>query len=240
MCFYFIAKSCMPLLSLVFPVQLFEHESCTYTYLLADTTTREAVIIDPVLETLDRDLKLIKELGLDLKVAGTYQRYHLSLTNPVHLKQPFQYVCYAYSTQLQPILCGINTCVIIALILFSKCFILYCNYKQDWIYNNETIFICLLHNSVWLCYCSKIPLCKKQNKKPFPLIIFILTSPLFSFIFFLVVNTHCHADHITSSGLMKKRLVGLKSAISKHSGAAADIQLSEGDKITFGKHVRRT
>ncbi|XP_049902736.1 persulfide dioxygenase ETHE1, mitochondrial [Epinephelus moara] len=106
--------------------QLFERESSTYTYLLADTETKEAVIIDPVLETIDRDLKLIEELGLDLKVA---------------------------------------------------------------------------------------------------------------------VNTHCHADHITSTGLMKKRLAGLKSAISKFSGAAADIHLKEGDKITYGKHyltVRET
>ncbi|XP_041844795.1 persulfide dioxygenase ETHE1, mitochondrial [Melanotaenia boesemani] len=106
--------------------QLFEAESCTYTYLLADTDTKEAVIIDPVLETIDRDLKLVEQLGLNLKVA---------------------------------------------------------------------------------------------------------------------VNTHCHADHITSTGLMKKRVVGLKSAISKFSGASADIHLSEGDKITFGRHslvVRET
>lgn len=34
--------------------------------------TKEAVIIDPVLETIDRDLKLIKELGLNLTVAGIY------------------------------------------------------------------------------------------------------------------------------------------------------------------------
>jgi sulfur dioxygenase len=34
--------------------QLFERESSTYTYLLADTITREAVLIDPVLETVDR------------------------------------------------------------------------------------------------------------------------------------------------------------------------------------------
>ncbi|XP_070822619.1 persulfide dioxygenase ETHE1, mitochondrial [Chaetodon trifascialis] len=106
--------------------QLFESESSTYTYLLADTETRDAILIDPVLETIDRDLKLIRELELNLKVA---------------------------------------------------------------------------------------------------------------------VNTHCHADHITSTGLMKKRSVGLKSAISKFSGASADIFLSEGDKITFGKHyltVRET
>ncbi|CAN9513877.1 unnamed protein product [Ophioblennius macclurei] len=99
--------------------QLFESESSTYTYLLADSETKDAVLIDPVLETIDRDLKLIDELGLNLTVA---------------------------------------------------------------------------------------------------------------------VNTHCHADHITSTGLMKKRLVGLKSAISKLSGASADIFLMDGDKISFGKH----
>ncbi|XP_005754341.1 persulfide dioxygenase ETHE1, mitochondrial-like isoform X1 [Pundamilia nyererei] len=104
--------------------QLFESESSTYTYLLADTNTKEAVIIEPVLETIDRDLKLIKELGLSLTVA----------------------------------------------------------------------------------------------------------------VIFLVVNTHCHADHITSTGLMKQRVAGLKSAISKFSGATADIHLTEGDNIPFGRH----
>nr|XP_057941300.1 persulfide dioxygenase ETHE1, mitochondrial isoform X2 [Doryrhamphus excisus] len=106
--------------------QLFESESSTYTYLLADRETKAAVLIDPVLETIDRDLKLIHELGLHLKVA---------------------------------------------------------------------------------------------------------------------VNTHCHADHITSTGLMKTRLAGLESAISKLSGASADILLSDGDQIAFGKHyltVRET
>ncbi len=47
--------------------QLFEHESSTYTYLIADKKTKEAALIDPVLETVDRDLKLIEELGLKLK-----------------------------------------------------------------------------------------------------------------------------------------------------------------------------
>lgn len=47
--------------------QLFERESSTYTYLLADSFSKEAVLIDPVFETVDRDLKLLEELGLNLK-----------------------------------------------------------------------------------------------------------------------------------------------------------------------------
>lgn len=47
--------------------QLFEKESSTYTYLLADPETREAVLIDSVVEMVDRDLKLIEDLNLKLK-----------------------------------------------------------------------------------------------------------------------------------------------------------------------------
>ena len=46
--------------------QLFDQATWTYSYLLADTDTGEAVMIDPVLEQVDRDLKLIHELGLNL------------------------------------------------------------------------------------------------------------------------------------------------------------------------------
>lgn len=46
--------------------QLFEQESSTYTYIIADKKTKEAAIIDPVLETVDRDIKLINELGLKI------------------------------------------------------------------------------------------------------------------------------------------------------------------------------
>lgn len=37
---------------------MFELESSTYTYLLADEVTRDAVLIDPVLETVERYLNL--------------------------------------------------------------------------------------------------------------------------------------------------------------------------------------
>lgn len=46
--------------------QLFDRESCTYSYLLADESAKEAVLIDPVLECTDRDMSLIAELGLTL------------------------------------------------------------------------------------------------------------------------------------------------------------------------------
>ncbi|XP_053123569.1 persulfide dioxygenase ETHE1, mitochondrial [Hemicordylus capensis] len=97
--------------------QLFEEESFTYTYLLADTKTKEAVLIDPVLETAKRDSMLVKQLGLNL--------------------------------------------------LFA-------------------------------------------------------------------VNTHCHADHITGTGLLKQLLPGCRSVISRESGASADLLIKEGHTLTFG------
>ena len=46
--------------------QLFEPQSSAYTYLLGCPETRQAALIDPVLETADRDLELLGELGLSL------------------------------------------------------------------------------------------------------------------------------------------------------------------------------
>jgi glyoxylase-like metal-dependent hydrolase (beta-lactamase superfamily II) len=47
--------------------QLFDRDTWTYTYLIADLNTKEAVLVDPVLEQVERDLQLIKELGLKLQ-----------------------------------------------------------------------------------------------------------------------------------------------------------------------------
>ncbi|XP_040580897.1 persulfide dioxygenase ETHE1, mitochondrial [Lepeophtheirus salmonis] len=101
----------------VFFRQLFDQDSWTYTYLLADIDSKEALLIDPVIEKANRDLDIIKDYGLTLK------------------------------------------------------------------------------------YC---------------------------------LNTHVHADHITGSGLLKKLSPGVKSIISKQSGADADIHVEEGDKIQLG------
>uniref|UniRef100_A0A7M5WW70 Persulfide dioxygenase ETHE1, mitochondrial n=1 Tax=Clytia hemisphaerica TaxID=252671 RepID=A0A7M5WW70_9CNID len=96
--------------------QLFDQESWTFTYLLACLKKREAILVDPVDTQVERDLKLMEELKLDLKYA---------------------------------------------------------------------------------------------------------------------INTHCHADHITSTGILKNK-TNCKSMISLNSGAKADILLNDGDRISYG------
>lgn len=49
--------------------QLFDPQSSTYTYLVWEAASRETAIIDSVSEQVERDARLIDELGLTLKVA---------------------------------------------------------------------------------------------------------------------------------------------------------------------------
>jgi sulfur dioxygenase len=97
--------------------QLFDEESSTYTYLLWDKTTKDAILVDPVDIQVDRDLKVIENMGLNL-VFG--------------------------------------------------------------------------------------------------------------------VNTHAHADHITGTGLLKRRVEGMRSVIAEESTAKADIHVVDGNRIIFG------
>jgi glyoxylase-like metal-dependent hydrolase (beta-lactamase superfamily II) len=46
--------------------QLFDLESSTYTYLVADPAARVAALIDPVREQIERDLELVRQLDLSL------------------------------------------------------------------------------------------------------------------------------------------------------------------------------
>ncbi|WOK95669.1 persulfide dioxygenase [Canna indica] len=48
------------------------------------------------------------------------------------------------------------------------------------------------------------------------------------------MNTHVHADHVTGTGLIKAKMPGVKSVISKASKAVADDVVEHGDKICFG------
>ncbi|MGK0442706.1 MAG: hypothetical protein ACJA0N_002525 [Pseudohongiellaceae bacterium] len=49
--------------------QLFDRDTFTYTYLLADVASNEALLIDPVFEQTELYLQLLNELGLTLKYA---------------------------------------------------------------------------------------------------------------------------------------------------------------------------
>ena len=102
--------------------QLIDSDSSTYTFVLADQDTKEAVIIDPVREQFERDVKLLEQLGLKL---------------------------------------------------------LY------------------------------------------------------------VLETHVHADHITSAALLRHRL-GARTVLSAHAGVdCADVQVEDGDNLSFGRHTLR-
>jgi len=46
--------------------QLFDADTGTFTYLLADVASRQGVLIDPVFEQHDRDRSLLRELGITL------------------------------------------------------------------------------------------------------------------------------------------------------------------------------
>jgi glyoxylase-like metal-dependent hydrolase (beta-lactamase superfamily II) len=69
--------------------QLFEQESSTYTYLLADEITKEAVLIDPVLETFERDSKIINELELKLLFTIETHVHADHITGAYQLKKRF-------------------------------------------------------------------------------------------------------------------------------------------------------
>ncbi|KXJ26618.1 persulfide dioxygenase ETHE1, mitochondrial [Exaiptasia diaphana] len=49
--------------------QLFDGESCTFTYIIGCAATKKAIIIDPVDTKVSRDAKLIQELKLNLEYA---------------------------------------------------------------------------------------------------------------------------------------------------------------------------
>ena len=53
--------------------QLFDPQSSTYTYLLGDSASRAAVLIDPVFEQVRRDVALVGEL--DLKLIATLETH---------------------------------------------------------------------------------------------------------------------------------------------------------------------
>ncbi|CAN7982580.1 unnamed protein product [Ixodes hexagonus] len=69
------------------PFQLFDEKSWTYTYLLADLDTKQALLIDPVIDQVDRDAKLLSELGLKLVYAVNTHVHADHITGTGKLKE---------------------------------------------------------------------------------------------------------------------------------------------------------
>lgn len=67
--------------------QLFEPVSSTYTYLLGCEATGQAMLIDPVVNAIDRDLEVLQSLGLKLAFTLDTHIHADHITAALHLKQ---------------------------------------------------------------------------------------------------------------------------------------------------------
>lgn len=67
--------------------QLIEPDSSTYTYLLSDPDTGVTALIDPVLDTVERDLNLLQKLGLSLDFTIDTHVHADHLTGAKRLKE---------------------------------------------------------------------------------------------------------------------------------------------------------
>ncbi len=85
------------------PIQLFDTASSTYTYVLFDPSTREAIIIDPVDTQIARDLEILREQGLRLIWALETHAHADHITSAGLLAE------LAGAKTTAPAGCGINT-----------------------------------------------------------------------------------------------------------------------------------
>lgn len=66
---YVSTSTTVPLPSNLLFRQLFDYQSYTFTYVLGDKDAQEAILIDPVMELVNRDVHLLEDLKLKLKFA---------------------------------------------------------------------------------------------------------------------------------------------------------------------------
>ncbi|MBD3755854.1 MAG: MBL fold metallo-hydrolase [Gammaproteobacteria bacterium] len=79
--------------------QLFDYDTWTYTYLLWDEATKEAAIIDTVLEQVERDMQHIEELGLNVKylLETHIHADHITAAGPLRKRTGAQIVVHKNS-----------------------------------------------------------------------------------------------------------------------------------------------
>ena len=85
------------------PIQLFDTASSTYTYVLFDEATRDALIIDPVDDQLERDLAVLRQYGL--KLAWTVETH----AHADHITSAGLLAEHAGAKTAAPSGCGITT-----------------------------------------------------------------------------------------------------------------------------------
>lgn len=88
------------------PIQLFDPASSTYTYVLFDESTREALIIDPVDEQIERDLAVLRQYGL--KLLWTLETH----AHADHITSAGQLAEHAGAKTAVPAGCGITTAAV--------------------------------------------------------------------------------------------------------------------------------
>jgi len=90
----------------VTPIQLFDPASSTYTYVLFDTITREALIIDPVDDQIERDLSELRARGLRLVWTVETHAHADHITSAGLLAE------HAGARTAAPVGCGITTAAV--------------------------------------------------------------------------------------------------------------------------------
>lgn len=85
------------------PIQLFDPASSTYTYVLFDQLSRDALLIDPVDEQIDRDLATLREYGL--KLVWTVETH----AHADHITSAGRLAELAGAKTAAPLGCGIGT-----------------------------------------------------------------------------------------------------------------------------------
>jgi glyoxylase-like metal-dependent hydrolase (beta-lactamase superfamily II)/rhodanese-related sulfurtransferase len=88
------------------PIQLFDTASSTYTYVLFDESSRDALIIDPVDEQVERDLAVLRQYGL--KLLWTVETH----AHADHITSASQLAEHTGARTAAPQGCGIETAAV--------------------------------------------------------------------------------------------------------------------------------
>lgn len=88
------------------PIQLFDPSSSTYTYIVFDEATRDALIIDPVDRQVERDLATLRQYGL--KLLWTVETH----AHADHITSAAQLAEHAGARTAAPLGCGITSAAV--------------------------------------------------------------------------------------------------------------------------------